>query len=124
MAPPQHHFELVGWNEITIVIRFWIIAGLCVALGLAVSLRRVGQGMSVAPAWLAGADRSAPWPSLSVLVPGSGCPFAAADALLQLGASVTVSTPRTGRASGPGRPARDSRCARQARSDALRAVPA
>jgi phospho-N-acetylmuramoyl-pentapeptide-transferase len=36
MAPLQHHFELVGWNEITIVIRFWIIAGLCVALGLAV----------------------------------------------------------------------------------------
>ncbi|HKA68789.1 MAG TPA: phospho-N-acetylmuramoyl-pentapeptide-transferase [Actinomycetes bacterium] len=36
MAPLQHHFELVGWNEITIVIRFWIIAGLCVAFGLAV----------------------------------------------------------------------------------------
>ncbi len=34
MAPLQHHFELVGWNEVTIVIRFWIIAGLCVALGL------------------------------------------------------------------------------------------
>ncbi|MCI0688200.1 MAG: phospho-N-acetylmuramoyl-pentapeptide-transferase [Sporichthyaceae bacterium] len=36
MAPLQHHFELAGWNEITIVIRFWIIAGLCVAFGLAV----------------------------------------------------------------------------------------
>jgi len=36
MAPLQHHFELVGWHEITIVIRFWIIAGLCVAFGLAV----------------------------------------------------------------------------------------
>jgi phospho-N-acetylmuramoyl-pentapeptide-transferase len=36
MAPLQHHFELVGWGEVTIVIRFWIIAGLCVALGLAV----------------------------------------------------------------------------------------
>jgi phospho-N-acetylmuramoyl-pentapeptide-transferase len=34
MAPLQHHFELVGWNEVTIVIRFWIIAGLFVALGL------------------------------------------------------------------------------------------
>jgi phospho-N-acetylmuramoyl-pentapeptide-transferase len=34
MAPLQHHFELAGWNEITIVIRFWIIAGLFVALGL------------------------------------------------------------------------------------------
>jgi phospho-N-acetylmuramoyl-pentapeptide-transferase len=36
MAPLQHHFELVGWAEITIVIRFWIIAGLCVAAGLGV----------------------------------------------------------------------------------------
>jgi phospho-N-acetylmuramoyl-pentapeptide-transferase len=34
MAPLQHHFELAGWQEITIVIRFWIIAGLFVALGL------------------------------------------------------------------------------------------
>ena len=36
MAPLQHHFELAGWDEITIVIRFWIVAGLCVAFGLAV----------------------------------------------------------------------------------------
>ena len=34
MAPLQHHFELLGWAEVTIVIRFWIICGLCVALGL------------------------------------------------------------------------------------------
>jgi phospho-N-acetylmuramoyl-pentapeptide-transferase len=34
MAPLQHHFELMGWGEVTIVIRFWIIAGLCVAAGL------------------------------------------------------------------------------------------
>jgi phospho-N-acetylmuramoyl-pentapeptide-transferase len=34
MAPLQHHFELRGWAEVTIVIRFWIISGLCVALGL------------------------------------------------------------------------------------------
>jgi phospho-N-acetylmuramoyl-pentapeptide-transferase len=36
MAPLQHHFELVGWHEVTIVIRFWIIAGLFVAGGLGV----------------------------------------------------------------------------------------
>jgi phospho-N-acetylmuramoyl-pentapeptide-transferase len=36
MAPLQHHFELVGWGEVTIVIRFWIIAGLFVAVGLGV----------------------------------------------------------------------------------------
>ena len=34
MAPLQHHFELLGWGEVTIVLRFWIIAGLCVAAGL------------------------------------------------------------------------------------------
>jgi len=34
MAPLQHHFELIGWGEVTIVLRFWIIAGLSVALGL------------------------------------------------------------------------------------------
>ncbi len=36
MAPLQHHFELAGWNEVTIVIRFWIVAGLFAALGLGV----------------------------------------------------------------------------------------
>jgi phospho-N-acetylmuramoyl-pentapeptide-transferase len=34
MAPLQHHFELIGWPDTTIVIRFWLISGLCVALGL------------------------------------------------------------------------------------------
>jgi phospho-N-acetylmuramoyl-pentapeptide-transferase len=34
MAPLQHHFELLGWGEVTIVIRFWIIASLGVAAGL------------------------------------------------------------------------------------------
>ncbi|WP_169978478.1 MULTISPECIES: phospho-N-acetylmuramoyl-pentapeptide-transferase [unclassified Microbispora] len=34
MAPLQHHFELSGWAETTIVVRFWLIAALCVAAGL------------------------------------------------------------------------------------------
>jgi len=34
MAPIHHHFELLGWEQITVTIRFWIIAGLCVAFGL------------------------------------------------------------------------------------------
>jgi phospho-N-acetylmuramoyl-pentapeptide-transferase len=34
MAPLQHHFELAGWGEVTIVIRFWIIAGIGVSAGL------------------------------------------------------------------------------------------
>ena len=36
MAPLQHHFELLGWEQVTIVIRFWIITGLFVATGLGV----------------------------------------------------------------------------------------
>lgn len=34
MAPLHHHFELVGWSETTVVIRFWIICGLCVAAAI------------------------------------------------------------------------------------------
>jgi phospho-N-acetylmuramoyl-pentapeptide-transferase len=34
MAPLQHHFELVGWPETTVTVRFWIFSGLCTALGL------------------------------------------------------------------------------------------
>ena len=45
MAPLQHHFELLGWEQVTVVIRFWIITGLCVAGGLGVFYA----------AWVAGA---------------------------------------------------------------------
>ncbi len=34
MAPLHHHFELLGWPETTVLIRFWILAGLFAALGL------------------------------------------------------------------------------------------
>ncbi len=36
MAPLQHHFELQGWAEVTVVVRFWILGGLFVAVGLGV----------------------------------------------------------------------------------------
>ena len=36
MTPLQHHFEQVGWAETTIVVRFWLIAGMFVALGLGI----------------------------------------------------------------------------------------
>lgn len=36
IAPIHHHFEHLGWDEVTVVIRFWIIAGLCVAAGLGI----------------------------------------------------------------------------------------
>jgi phospho-N-acetylmuramoyl-pentapeptide-transferase len=34
IAPIHHHFELLGWAETTVIVRFWIIAGLAVAFGL------------------------------------------------------------------------------------------
>jgi len=36
MAPLHHHFELLGWEEITVVIRFWLIGAVCVAGGLGI----------------------------------------------------------------------------------------
>ena len=42
MTPLQHHFELLGWEQVTVVIRFWIIAGICVAAGLGILLQRLG----------------------------------------------------------------------------------
>ena len=36
MAPFHHHFELRGWPETTVIIRFWILSGLCSALALGI----------------------------------------------------------------------------------------
>jgi phospho-N-acetylmuramoyl-pentapeptide-transferase len=36
ITPLQHHFEMVGWAESTIVVRFWLIAGMFVAAGLGI----------------------------------------------------------------------------------------
>jgi len=36
MAPLHHHFELKGWKEITIVIRFWLVAALFAAVGIGI----------------------------------------------------------------------------------------
>jgi phospho-N-acetylmuramoyl-pentapeptide-transferase len=36
MSPLHNHFEMLGWPETTIVIRFWLICGLCIALGLGI----------------------------------------------------------------------------------------
>jgi phospho-N-acetylmuramoyl-pentapeptide-transferase len=36
MAPLHHHFELVGWKETTVLVRFWIIGGLSTAFGLGI----------------------------------------------------------------------------------------
>ena len=34
MAPMHHHFELGGWPETTVIIRFWLLSGMCTALAL------------------------------------------------------------------------------------------
>jgi phospho-N-acetylmuramoyl-pentapeptide-transferase len=35
MAPIHHHFELKGWAEPKVIVRFWILSLLLVLLGLA-----------------------------------------------------------------------------------------
>ena len=118
MSPIHHHFELLNWAQVTIVMRFWIIAGLFVAAGLGIfyaewvaggvtvcarrgpahASARVREGVRLAVAALAGLaatgarrSPSSPWPQAHVVVAGIGVSgFAAADGLLQLGARVTV----------------------------------
>lgn len=35
MAPIHHHFEMLGWSETKVMVRFWIITGICAGLGFA-----------------------------------------------------------------------------------------
>jgi phospho-N-acetylmuramoyl-pentapeptide-transferase len=36
MAPIHHHFELKAWSETKIILRFWIVAGVCAAIGFTI----------------------------------------------------------------------------------------
>jgi phospho-N-acetylmuramoyl-pentapeptide-transferase len=36
MAPIHHHFEILGWSETKIILRFWIVASVCAAIGFTV----------------------------------------------------------------------------------------
>ena len=36
MAPIHHHFEVGGWSEFTVTVRFWLFAGICVALAIGI----------------------------------------------------------------------------------------
>ena len=36
MAPVHHHFELRAWSETKIILRFWIVAAACAAIGFTV----------------------------------------------------------------------------------------
>ena len=47
MSPIHHHFELVGWPETTVIIRFWLIAAVAVAAALGIFIgdfTRVSDG--------------------------------------------------------------------------------
>lgn len=36
MAPIHHHFELLAWSETKIILRFWIVAAICSAIGFTI----------------------------------------------------------------------------------------
>jgi phospho-N-acetylmuramoyl-pentapeptide-transferase len=42
MAPLHHHFEMMGWSETKIMLRFWIIAGVYNGLGFAIYQQSIG----------------------------------------------------------------------------------
>ena len=42
MAPLHHHFEMMGWSETKIMLRSWIIAGVCSGLGFAIYQQSIG----------------------------------------------------------------------------------
>ena len=43
LSPIHHHFEKVGWPETTVIIRFWIVSGICVALAIGLLLADFGR---------------------------------------------------------------------------------
>ncbi len=48
MSPIHHHFELIGWPETTVIIRFWLICGIFVASALAIFIAdftRIADGL-------------------------------------------------------------------------------
>src|SRR4051794_2253687 len=49
MAPVHHHFELLGWSETKIILRFWIVASASAAIGFTISRAPVYLGMKRRP---------------------------------------------------------------------------
>lgn len=43
IAPIHHHFEACGWSETQIVMRFWLMGGVCAVLGLLLGLLGMGD---------------------------------------------------------------------------------
>lgn len=42
VAPLHHHFEYIGWPEAKVVMRFWIVGGICAMFGLILALLSIG----------------------------------------------------------------------------------
>ena len=42
MAPIHHHFELLAWSETKIILRFWIVAAICCAIGFTIYRQSLG----------------------------------------------------------------------------------
>ncbi|HEV2997838.1 MAG TPA: phospho-N-acetylmuramoyl-pentapeptide-transferase, partial [Solirubrobacteraceae bacterium] len=42
MAPIHHHFELRAWSETKIILRFWIVAAVCAAIGFTIYKQSIG----------------------------------------------------------------------------------
>ncbi len=43
MAPLHHHFEMMGWSETKIMLRFWIIAAVCSGIGFTLYQQSIGR---------------------------------------------------------------------------------
>ena len=41
-SPIHHHFELLAWSETKIILRFWIVAAVCSAIGFTLYQQSVG----------------------------------------------------------------------------------
>ena len=103
MSPIHHHFELLNWAQVTIVMRFWIIAGLFVAAGLGIFyaewVAAVGTGDESSD-WLATRRRCARRGTrCTSVVAGIGVSgFAAADGCCSSGPRSPCWTTRQARA--------------------------
>ena len=58
MSPIHHHFELVGWPETTVIIRFWLIAAVSVAAALGIFIGDFTRVSDVAVIAFPGTRRS------------------------------------------------------------------
>ena len=49
MAPIHHHFELLAWSETKIILRFWIVAAICSAIGFTLYQQSITPCMARPP---------------------------------------------------------------------------